>query len=254
MKKIMKKSIAVLLLTLLCFPIAAYADEGNWGLGFPTPGLQPNGNASAEELLQYNAYYLGNKDNKVIYLTFDCGYENGNTEPILDVLKEMQVPAAFFVVGTLIRDNPELISRMAADGHIVGNHTMHHPDMSSISDQASFQKELNDAEEQYKAVTGLAMPKYYRPPQGKYNINNLQMASAMGYKTIFWSLAYVDWYENDQPTKDQAFGKLIPRVHNGAVILLHSTSQTNASILKELIEKYKEMGYEFKTLDDLTSQ
>lgn len=252
MKKNLKKSMAVFL-ALLCLPISALAAEGNWGLGFGTQGQQPTGNATAEELLQYNAYYVGNKAEKTIYLTFDGGYENGNTEKILDVLKETGVPAAFFMVGTYIRDNPDIVRRMAAEGHIVGNHTMHHKNMSAISDKETFAQELQGTEEQYKAVTGQEMPKYYRPPEGKYDVNNLQMASELGYTTVFWSLAYVDWYENDQPTKEQAFDKLIPRIHSGAVLLLHSTSQTNAEILKELIEKYKEMGYEFKTLNELTA-
>jgi len=249
-KKFIKKATAVVL-ALLCLPVSALAAEGNWGLGFGAEGQQPTGNATADELLQYNAYYVGNKEEKIIYLTFDGGYENGNTEKILDVLKETEVPAAFFMVGTYIRDNPDIVRRMVEEGHIVGNHTMNHKNMSAISDKETFASELQGTEEQYKAVTGQDMLRYYRPPEGKYDINNLQMASELGYTTVFWSLAYVDWYQDDQPTQEQAFDKLIPRIHPGAVLLLHSTSRTNAEILKELIEKYKEMGYEFKTLDDL---
>ena len=136
-------------------------------------------------------------------------------------------------------------------GHTVGNHTMHHPDMSKISDKAAFQKELEDLEGLYKEVTGQDLPKYYRPPQGIYSQENLKMAQELGYKTVFWSLAYVDWNNNAQPSKEEAFSKLIPRIHNGAVVLLHSTSQTNAEILDELLTKWKEMGYRFGTLDEL---
>ena len=140
---------------------------------------------------------------------------------------------------------------MVAEGHIVGNHTMHHPDMSKISEQSAFEKELKDLEELYRQLTGEEMKKYYRPPQGTYSEENLKMAQALGYKTVFWSLAYVDWNQNDQPTAEQAFGKLLPRIHNGAVVLLHSTSETNAQILDELLTKWKSMGYSFGTLDDL---
>ena len=142
---------------------------------------------------------------------------------------------------------------MVREGHIVGNHTYHHPDMSLISDKESFKKELTSLEELYKEITGEEMPKYYRPPQGKFSEENLRMADELGYKTIFWSLAYVDWYKDDQPTKEQAFSKLIPRIHPGAVVLLHSTSDTNEMILDELLTKWKDLGYTFKTLDDLTA-
>jgi len=245
----MKKIIALMI--LFCMPLTVMADDGNWGLGYGTSGEKPIGNATADELSENNAYYVGNGDDKVIYLTFDAGYENGYTEKILDILKEEEVPAAFFLVGTYIRDNSDIVCRMADEGHIVGNHTMNHPDMSAISDKAAFVKELTKAEEEYFTVTGEEMPKFYRPPQGKYNEANLKMADESGYMTVFWSLAYVDWNVDDQPTKEQAFEKLIPRIHPGAIVLLHSTSKTNADILKELITKYKELGYEFKSLNYL---
>ena len=140
---------------------------------------------------------------------------------------------------------------MAAEGHIVGNHTMHHYDMSKLSDRAAFEKELKDLEALYEATAGSPMPKYYRPPQGIYSRENLEMARDLGYKTVFWSLAYVDWQNDRQPTKEQAFGKLIPRIHNGAVVLLHSTSETNAEILDELLTKWEDMGYRFGSLEEL---
>lgn len=229
---------------------AASAD-GNWGLSFQEEGQPPVANATKEELKQYDAYYAGNTDEKVIYLTFDAGFENGNTPAILDALKKHNVPATFFVVGTFISSNPELVKRMAEEGHTVGNHTYHHPDMSQISTKEAFQKELGDVEEEYKKITGTEMTKYYRPPQGKYSESNLQMAKDMGYKTFFWSLAYVDWYENDQPTKDEAFEKLLGRIHPGAIVLLHSTSKTNGEILDELLTKWEEMGYTFKPLSEI---
>ena len=250
MKKL-TRNIAVFLVAFSLMPASVMAGSGNWGLGYPIPGEKPTGNVSAEELSKNNAYFVGSGNEKVIYLTFDAGYENGYTEQILDVLKETEVPAAFFLVGTYIRDYPDIVKRMVNEGHIVGNHTMNHPDMSAISSMEAFQKELSQTEEQYLAAIGQKMPLYYRPPQGKYSAENLAMASELGYTTVFWSLAYVDWYVEDQPTKEQAFEKLIPRVHPGTVLLLHSTSETNANILKDLITEYKAMGYIFKSLDDL---
>ena len=175
----------------------------NWGLGFGAEGTKPTGNVSAEELAQYDAYYVGATEEKVIYLTFDCGYENGNTEKILAALKKHNVKATFFVVGHYLESSPELVKQMVAEGHTVGNHTYHHPDMSSISDMASFQKEIEDVEAKYKEITGEDMVKFYRAPQGKYSTENLKMAQELGYHTFFWSLAYVDWYQDDQPTKEE---------------------------------------------------
>lgn len=157
----------------------------------------------------------------------------------------------FFVVGNYLETSPELVKRMVEEGHIVGNHTYHHPDMSKISDKQSFEKELKDLENLYTQVTGQTMKKYYRPPQGKYSENNLKMAQEMGYKTFFWSLAYVDWYQDKQPSKEEAFKKLLGRIHPGAIVLLHSTSDTNGAILDELLTKWEEMGYHFATLDDI---
>ncbi len=223
----------------------------NWGLSFQQEGAAPVGNASAEELAKYDAWYLGDTGKKVIYLTFDCGYENGYTGQILDALKKHGAPAAFFVVGNMVETAPDIIRRMAAEGHIVGNHTYHHPDMSKISDQASFQAELEALETVYQETVGEDLPKFYRPPQGKYNQENLRQAQALGYKTILWSLAYVDWYVDDQPTAEQAYGKLLPRIHDGAIVLLHSTSKTNAEILDDLLTKWEGMGYTFASLEDL---
>ena len=209
------------------------------------------GNASVEELAQYDAWFLGDTGKKVIYLTFDCGYENGYTEQILDALKKHNAPAAFFVVGNMIETAPDIVRRMAAEGHIVGNHTYHHPDMSQISDQAAFQKELDDLAALYQETTGEEMLKFYRPPQGKYNTENLRQAKALGYQTVLWSLAYVDWYVDDQPTPEQAYAKLLPRIHNGAIVLLHSTSKPNAEILNDLLPRWEEMGYTFASLKEL---
>ena len=168
----------------------------NWGLGFGTEGKPPTGNASAEELKKYNAYFIGDTTQNTIYLTFDCGYENGNTELILDALKKHDVKATFFVVGNFLETSPEIVKRMIAEGHTVGNHTYHHLDMSSISSMDAFKKETQDVENLFEQITGTPITKFYRPPQGKYNIENLKMAQELGYHTFFWSLAYVDWYQD----------------------------------------------------------
>ncbi|MGN1414419.1 MAG: delta-lactam-biosynthetic de-N-acetylase [Anaerovoracaceae bacterium] len=226
------------------------AADGNWGLSFRQDGTPPVGNATAEYLQQFDAWYIGPEE-KSIWLTFDAGYENGYTSDILNVLKEEKVPAAFFLVGNYMTENPDLVKRMVKEGHIVGNHTMHHPDMSAIADRESFEKELSDLEETYQQVTGVKMKKYYRPPQGKYSETNLQMASEMGYTTVFWSLAYVDWLEDSQPSREEALNILNKRIHPGAIVLLHSTSKTNSQILQELIQGWKKEGYVFHSLDDL---
>ena len=230
--------------------VTASAD-GNWGLSFQTEGQPPVANATADQLKQYNACYADMSGEKVLYLTFDAGYENGYTASLFDTLKKHQVPAAFFLVGNYLETAPDLVKRMVEEGHIVANHTYHHPDMSKISNKDAFQKELTDLETLYTEITGLTMPKYYRPPQGKYSESNLQMAKELGYTTFFWSLAYVDWYQDKQPSKEEAFDKLLGRIHPGAIVLLHSTSSTNAAILDELLTKWKEMGYTFRSLDQL---
>ena len=226
-------------------------ETGNWGLSFRAEGEAPIGPANASQLAKVDAVYIGDTTQKVIYLTFDAGYEGGYTAGILDVLQKHQVPAAFFLVGNYIEKNADLVRRMVDDGHIVGNHTMHHYDMSKLSDKDTFSKELTDLETLFRDATGREMPKFYRPPQGIYSEENLKMAQELGYKTLFWSLAYVDWNQDAQPTAEEAFGKLIPRIHNGAVVLLHSTSATNAQILDELLTRWTEMGYSFGSIDDL---
>ncbi len=227
------------------------AASENWGLGGYGDGVKPTGIASAEELKKYDAYFVGEGEEKVIYLTFDAGYENGNTEPILDALKRHQAPATFFVVGHYLESAPELVKRMVEEGHCVGNHTYHHLDMSQISDMASFRKEMDDVANLFRQITGEELSMYYRPPQGKYSVENLKMAKELGYQTFFWSLAYVDWYQDEQPSREEALEKLTGRIHPGAVVLLHSTSKTNGEVLDELLGEWEKMGYSFRPLSDL---
>ena len=242
--------VALLVLIFQLLPGQAMT-TGSWGLSFQKEGHAPKGPATVEELSRLDAAYLGDTAQKKIYLTFDSGYENGCTAEILDILKAHQVPAAFFLVGNYMERNPELVRRMVDEGHIVGNHTMHHYDMSKYSDETAFAKELTDLEDLYRDITGRQMEKYYRPPQGIYSQENLEMAKKLGYKTVFWSLAYVDWNNDAQPTREQAMSKLLPRIHNGAVVLLHSTSRTNAEILDEVLTEWKKMGYSFGRISEI---
>lgn len=222
----------------------------DWGLSFGSENTAPQGNVSAEELKKYNAYFIGDEQEKKIYLTFDAGYENGYTEIILDILKKTDVKATFFLVGHYLKTQPELVSRMVNEGHIVANHTYSHPDMSEISDKEAFRKELSQVETLYNTITTKQMLKLYRPPQGKFSVENLKMAQEMGYTTIFWSLAYLDWDNTSQPDPTESIKKLNSRIHNGAIVLLHSTSKTNSEILETLINDWKEQGYTFGTLDE----
>ena len=242
--------VAALVLSARIF-LGGALETGSWGLSFQAEGSAPIGPANAQTLAKYDAAYLGDTTQKVIYLTFDAGYENGCTAKILDALKAHNVPAAFFLVGNYMEKNADLVRRMVQEGHIVGNHTLHHYDMSKLTEQAAFTAELTGLESLFREITGKELPRYYRPPQGIYSEENLRHAQEAGYKTVFWSLAYVDWLVEDQPTKEEAFRKLIPRTHNGAVVLLHSTSATNAEILDELLRTWEDAGYRFESIDKL---
>lgn len=199
----------------------------------------------------HGGYFLGD-DEKVIYLTFDAGYENGNVEKILDVLKSEEVPGAFFILENLVERNTELVKRMVEEGHTVCNHTAKHKDMTKTTTKEDFASELEAMERIYKDKTGYDMAKFYRPPEGKLSEQNLAWADELGYKTILWSYAYADWDNNNQMNSEKAVAKLIEGTHNGEVLLLHPTSSTNAEILERLIKEWKSMGYRFGTLDELT--
>ena len=241
---------ALMALLMLGIRMTAAVPASGWGLSFPVPGQPPAGPLGPEKLGMLDAAYLDPDGGKVLYLTFDAGYENGYTDAILDTLKKREVPAAFFLVGDYLEREPDLVRRMAAEGHIVGNHTRTHPDMTKLEGDA-FAAELRGMEALYEDVTGQTLPKFYRPPQGLYSGENLKQAQALGYKTVFWSLAYADWDNEHQPDPDGAVEKLTGRLHDGAVVLLHATSKTNAEILDRLIGKWQEMGYRFAPLTEL---
>jgi len=247
MKKLLSLTIAIILLSSATI---ALAGDKNWGLGFGKDGTLPSGHASAEYLSQYSAYYHGDTNEKILYLTFDAGYENGYTADILDILAKHEVPAAFFLVGHYFESAPELVKRMHEEGHIVGNHSNNHPNMCNLS-REQFAQELEQANDLFHTITGEEMTKIYRPPSGTYCESNLKWAQELGYTTAFWSLAYADWDNKNQPSHETAFNKLLPRTHNGAIILLHNTSHTNAEVLDELITRWKADGYRFASLLDI---
>ena len=203
-------------------------------------------------LSKYDAYYLGDTNEKVVYLTFDEGYENGYTPKILDILRDEKVPAAFFVVKPYIVSNPEIIKRMSDEGHLVCNHSKNHLSMAQITDFEKFKSEITGVEDAYKELIGKDMPKYFRPPMGKFSEQSLKYTQDLGYSSIFWSFAYVDWYNDKQPTHEYAKDKIYTRTHPGAIVLLHPNSKTNTEILDEVITHWKEEGYSLKTLDYLT--
>lgn len=211
----------------------------------------PEPNKTGMPILEkYSGYYVGDTEKKVLYLTFDEGYENGYTPKILDILKTYNVPSAFFVVKPYIKSNKDLILRMVNEGHLVCNHSSTHPSMAKVLDLEKFKKEFSDVEEEYKKLTNQDIPKYFRPPMGKFSEYSMKNTNDLGYKSIFWSLAYKDFDVNKQPEKNAAKEKILSRIHNGAILLLHAVSKTNTEILEELILQLKSDGYEFRPLTD----
>lgn len=226
--------------------------EYNWYFQPRNDNTPPDGPKETSKIISdYGCYYLGDTSKKILYLTFDEGYEAGYTATILDVLKKHNVKAAFFVVKPYITSNPELIKRMESEGHLVCNHSSHHPSMASIVDVEKFNTELSEVEAEYENITGKKMSKYFRPPMGKYSELSLQYTKNYGYKTIFWSFAYMDWLINKQPSHESAKKRIMQRTHNGGIMLLHAVSKTNSEILDDIITKWESQGYQLKTLNEL---
>ena len=239
--------------------VNALSNTYSWYCKRNIDNLQPDLAGEFGFINNYDALWLNtsrndNDNNRIAYLTFDAGYENGNIARILDVLKKKEVKGAFFILENLINSNPEIVLRMQSEGHLVCNHTAHHKDMSKISDIEEFSRELSILESSYKELTGSKLARFYRPPEGKFSESNLKFASDLGYKTVFWSFAYADWDNQKQPSKEYAIKKILDNVHNGAVILLHPTSATNAEILETIIDEMRKNGYEFGTLEDLAKE
>ncbi|MCR5370915.1 MAG: polysaccharide deacetylase family protein [Clostridium sp.] len=225
--------------------------KAEWGTFFLAANQPPRNDEDESFLRGYHAYAMVPTQEKYVFLTFDEGYENGYTPAILDVLKKHGIKACFFCTGSFIRDNPELIKRFHEEGHIIGNHTLTHPSMMKVATWQEFSRQLLTVEENVKAITGVDMPRYYRPPSGGYSEAQLRMADAMGFKTIFWSVAYKDWDTSAQPSQSYAMNYLTTRIHPGAIILLHAVSSTNTAIMDQLLTTWEQMGYSFRTLDEL---
>ncbi len=238
--------------TEVCFFQAAHSEtsEYSWYFKPRSDGLQPQNLPEFAFIRDYEAYWVGEPKEKVIYLTFDAGYENGYTPQILEALKKHNAPAAFFVVGHYIKSSPELVTRMVDEGHLVCSHSMNHKNMAVMSDFSAFKSEMEELENVYAELTGKKMPAYYRPPEGKFSGRCLKYAQELGYKTIFWSFAYFDWYVDDQPSEEDAIKIITTRTHPGAIVLLHATSQTNAKVLDRVLTEWENMGYELKSLDE----
>ena len=229
--------------------------EYNWYFQPRNDNIPPEGpKENSVFFSKYGCYYLGDTSKKILYLTFDEGYEAGYTAPILDVLKKHNVKAAFFVVKPYITSNPELIKRMVDEGHLVCNHSNHHPSMASIVNEEKFNKELSDVEEAFENITHKKISKYFRPPMGKYSELSLQYTKNYGYKTIFWSFAYMDWIKDKQPSHEAAKIRIMQRTHNGGIMLLHAVSKTNAEILDDIITQWESEGYSLKSLDHLPAK
>ena len=227
-------------------------DNTGSGWGFvKKKGQKPDIPKKTQELFaKYDAYYMDPSEEKVLYLTFDEGYENGFTAPILDTLKECNVPAAFFITGSYFDRETELVTRMVNEGHIVGNHTENHPNLHKLADPAKMLKEFSELDDKFYQKYGIHM-KYMRPPEGEYSERVLATAQSAGYKTMFWSFAYKDWERDNIRGSQYAFDAVTPYLHSGCIILLHAVSQDNANALEDIINYAKEHGYTFKSLDEL---
>ena len=260
----MIKKIALLLTVIIIlstFNLHTFANTEifNWYCKRTKDHTQPIADKSLEFVTEYGGYYVDKNHgndcaDKVIYLTFDAGYENGNVAKVLDALKEENVKATFFILDLLLLKNLDLVNRMISEGHTVANHTAKHRDVSRISSKDALQAELYALESLYKEKTGKDMPKYFRPPEGKFSSQSMKYAHELGYKTIFWSFAYADWDNGNQMPPEAAKSKIMDNIHNGAIILLHPTSETNARILADVIRELKGQGFRFGTMDELTQE
>ena len=259
MKKLLACFLVLLTLSLsFLLPVHAQEKSYSWYCVHVKDHVQPRVDAALAFVENYGGFYIDHahtdyaSDDKVIYLTFDVGYENGNVAKVLDTMAQEGVTGAFFVLGHVIEKNTELVRRMAEEGHLVCNHTVRHKDMSGV-DEAAFLEELHALEALYREKIGGEMSHYYRPPEGRFSQNNMENAEKNGYKTIFWSFAYPDWDNQKQMSAERAKTVILDNIHNGEVMLLHPTSSTNAEILGDVIRTLKADGWRFGTLDELTA-
>lgn len=253
MKRLMK-FVVMSLVMMQVLSITTSADGGeNWYI-IKKDGTAPKFPENSEFLGEHECYYLDTsieaQNEKVLYLTFDAGYENGNIARILDILNTERVPGAFFILSNLLNKDCDLVTRMANEGHTICNHTKNHKDMTKLT-KDEMAANLKALEELCYLKTGYSMPKYFRYPEGHYNEETIITAEELGYKTFFWSMSHADWDNSNQPSPQAALASLKRNTHPGAVILLHPTSETNVKILPDLISWWRSQGYTFGTLDEL---
>ncbi|QAS51936.1 delta-lactam-biosynthetic de-N-acetylase [Halobacillus litoralis] len=246
----MWKKIFVALMSITILFLPSYVSAEGWGYKKNMDGSAPDVGRYGAMLEKYNGFYVDPSGDPVIYLTFDNGYEQGYTGQVLDILKEKQVPAAFFVTGHYIESAPDLLKRMAEEGHLIGNHSWSHPDFTKVSKE-KMKTELSRVEEAVKKLTGQQVMTYVRPPRGTFNSQTLKWAEEFGYTHAFWSLAFKDWETNNQKGWEYAYNSVIEQIHPGAVVLLHTVSQDNAEALSQLIDELRKRGYQFGSLNDL---
>lgn len=245
-----KNFIFVSCLIIMIFFHADLIFAAGWGFKKSTNNNIPD-IGSYENILKNNLVFYADKHTKKdIYLTFDNGYEAGYTKDILKVLKEENTPATFFVTGHYVEEEPEIIKQMDKDGHIIGNHSYHHPDFTSLN-KSEIKQELDYVQEAVEEITGNDSMKYVRPPRGTFNEETLKWTEELGYVSVFWSLAFKDWERNKQKGEMYAYEQIMDQIHPGAIILLHTVSEDNAKALKKVIQQLKKDGYTFKSLDDL---
>lgn len=220
-----------------------------WGIKRSDNHEQPDVGTKNKEIMdKYNGIYMGNKEKKIVYLTFDLGYEAGYTSKILEILKNNNVKATFFITAHYVNTQPDLVKQMIDEGHIVGNHTVNHKSMPSCSLE-TINKEVMNLHSAISEKFGYEM-KFIRPPKGEYSERTVAYTNTLGYKTVMWSFAYDDWDENKQGREEYGRKKILENVHNGEIMLLHATSKDNANILDDVVKQIKQMGYEFKNIDE----
>ncbi len=256
MRKFVFKILVICLAIFAFTPvISVYGKDCHWYCKRNGDHKQPQCDSSFQFINDFggvyvDGHYADKTDDKVIYLTFDVGYENGNVGKILDVMESEEVKGSFFILSNVIKKNPELVLRMSDEGHLVCNHTSNHKNLVGKSEK-SVKDEILSLEEEYRTLTGKEIAKYFRPPEGTFDKELLMRVQALGYKTVFWSFAYADWDNEKQMSEDEALKKILGNIHNGEIMLLHPTSATNAKIMERLIKTLKEQGYRFETLDNL---
>lgn len=245
---------SIILAGFIFNPFSAGAEEFHWGFKKATDGVPPSAGAALDDLLDnYGAIYKGKPDKKIVYLTFDNGYENGYTESILDTLKKEDVPATFFLTGHYLKSATPLVKRMIRDGHGIGNHTYDHPNLATVS-TSRMEDEWTKFDKLLHELTGVKRTVYTRPPEGVFNEKVLAKGNELGYRHIFWSIAFIDWHKDKPRGRDYAYGELMRQLHPGAVILMHTVSSDNAEALPSFIQDAKKEGYTFQSLDDLVME